>query len=158
MANDTQAATGFHPDQPGAEKATSTAPKPARRATPPSAAERTGRIEQLIQAALESDDHVQATMGALIGDLMLIGHRLSQAIDAASRQNLSVLYDDRSVVAAVDNLLKIDRQIDRFGQLQARLREAEGRSRVPSGDGRGEQASGEQIDASCSEGATQADA
>lgn len=82
---------------------------------------RVRRIQEYLKHALGHTDALEANVGAVNADLMRISHRLAQAIHEAIDAGPSSLEDFEGIIPAVDNLLRLDKQIDRFTALEQRL-------------------------------------
>ena len=86
---------------------------------------RNQRIEDYLRAALESPNPLAANLGAANSDLMAVQHALQQAIDTALSQTKPTLAELETLLPGIDYLLKIAKQIDRFSQLEIKLKPAE---------------------------------
>ena len=89
------------------------------------------RIEQLQAEALAEPDALQANLGAFNAGLMRIGFRLEEAIEGASAQITDPLARFERLAPAIDSLLKVMRQVDRFAQLDQRLASAQQSRKTP---------------------------
>ncbi len=88
------------------------------------------RIMDYRQEVLAKADALEANLGAVNSELMSIGYRLHQAIEAAMEVAPGALDDFQKLMPAIDNYLRIAKQIDRFAQLDLRLVKARERSRA----------------------------
>jgi hypothetical protein len=87
-------------------------------ASPDVADRRTARIAEYLAHSLDYADPLQANVGAVNADLLLMADRLRQLLEAAPWASLED-FDD--LKPAIDSLLRIHKQIDRFAQLETRL-------------------------------------
>lgn len=86
---------------------------------------RVQRIMDYLESSLRKRDALQATIGAVNSDLMLIGYRLKQVVQTAMDTTPAALDEYGKLMPAVESLLKVFKQIDRFTQLEVRLTKAE---------------------------------
>jgi hypothetical protein len=86
------------------------------------------RIMEYLQASLDRQDALQANLSAANADLMVIGYKLAAAIKAAMVAAPPSLEAYEELVPAIGNLLRIDKQIDRFSALDGRLASAKART------------------------------
>lgn len=104
----------------------------AASASPDLADRRTARIAEYLAHSLDYGDPLHANVGAVNADLLLLmADRLRQLLEAAPWASLK---DFESLKPAIDSLLRIHKQIDRFAQLEARL--------MPQPDGAAQPAAG----------------
>ena len=83
------------------------------------------RIADYLECSLRKPDAIRATIGAINSDLMLIGYRLNRAVHTAMETTPEALNEYGKLMPAVESLLKVYKQIDRFTQLEVRLTKAE---------------------------------
>ncbi len=86
--------------------------------------DREQRILDCLECSLRQPGALQATIGAVNSDLMLIGYRLNQAVQTAMNTTPAALNEYSKLMPAVESLLKVYRQVDRFSQLEVRLTKA----------------------------------
>ena len=86
---------------------------------------RVKRIADYLESSLRKPDALQATIGAVNSDLMLIGHRLNQAVQHAMDTSPTALNEFGKLMPAVESLLKVYKQVDRFTQLEVRMTKAD---------------------------------
>jgi hypothetical protein len=70
-----------------------------------------------LMASLQGVDPFRANLGAVTSDLMLMGFRLKERIDAALCDATSPLGTYDNLMPAIDGYLRIVRQLDRLAQL-----------------------------------------
>jgi hypothetical protein len=86
---------------------------------PPHLADRrTARIAEYLAQILEYADPLRANVGAVNADLLFMADRLRQRLEVAPWETLE---DFEDLKPAIDSLLRIHKQIDRFAQFEARL-------------------------------------
>ena len=115
-----------HENQAGPEAVPPSEPSRAASDRPkPSAAEvaslRLARIQQYLLASLEQVDPLEANLGAAASDLMSLGFKLKQAIEESLADTPNSLERFQRLRPAIDDYLKLSRQIDRYAQLDRRL-------------------------------------
>jgi len=86
---------------------------------PPTSAERQALVYAYQHQALSRPDRLAANLGLLLGDLLSLAHGLGAQLQARMRGTAETpqRLDPRSA-REVEFLLKLDRQIDRFSQLE----------------------------------------
>jgi len=87
--------------------------------------DRVQRIADYLESSLGKPDALQATIGAANSDLMLVGFRLNEAVQAALNSTPAALSEFGKLMPAVESLLKVYKQVDRFTQLEVRFSKAE---------------------------------
>jgi hypothetical protein len=79
------------------------------------------RIRDFLDEALAKDNALEANLGAINSDLMVMAYQLRDAIDDALAEGSGALDDFRNLVPALGSYLGIIKQIDRFAQLELRV-------------------------------------
>lgn len=79
------------------------------------------RILEYLQASLDKQDALQANLSAANADLMAIAYKLAAAIKAAMAVGPASLETYEELVPAINNLLRIHKQVERFASLDNRL-------------------------------------
>jgi len=87
--------------------------------------DRLQRITDYLESSLGKPDALQATIGAANSDLMLVGFRLNEAVQAALNSRPAALSEFGKLMPAVESLLKVYKQVERFTQLEVRFGKAE---------------------------------
>jgi hypothetical protein len=82
---------------------------------------RMGRIMEYLQASLDREDALQASLNAANADLMVIGYKLAAVIKATMAATPPSLEAYEELIPAIGNLLRIHKQVDRFSALDSRL-------------------------------------
>lgn len=82
------------------------------------------RIMDYLQVSLEREDALQANLNAANADLMMIGYRLASAIKANMASSPASLDSYVEFMPALNNLLRLNKQVDRFSTLDDRLSKA----------------------------------
>jgi hypothetical protein len=83
------------------------------------------RILDHLHEALAAESPLAANLGAVNSDLMLMGYRLQQVIEAAMAATPVGLDQFELLMPAISNYLRIIKQIDRLAQLSLRLAAAQ---------------------------------
>ena len=99
------------------QPAASTAAPPAGDGADP----RLQRIMDYLREALARDSALEANLGAVNSDLLMMGYRLKQAIDEAMAATPAALEQFQRLMPAIDSYLRLTKQIDRLAQLSLRL-------------------------------------
>ncbi len=81
---------------------------------------RVRRIMDLLREALAREGALEANLGAVNSDLMLMGYRLKRAIDEAMG-TAAALDQFQRLMPAVESYLRLTRQMERLAQLSLRL-------------------------------------
>jgi hypothetical protein len=87
----------------------------------PSVESREQRIADYVAESLAKDDALEANLGILNADLMLIAHRFRHALDEALQQPPETLAEMAEFMPGIDGYLRVVKQIDRFSQLALKL-------------------------------------
>lgn len=82
---------------------------------------RHARILDFQTESLAGPDSLRASLGALTGGLLEIGRRLEARIIASLDASPATMEELRRIKPALDSLLQVARQSDRFAQLEVRL-------------------------------------
>ena len=83
------------------------------------------RILDYVKEASEKRDALDATLGAVNGDLLLIARRLKQELDDFLHRPSESAEELLLAQSVFDQHLRVAKQIDRFAQLDIKLRAAE---------------------------------
>jgi hypothetical protein len=87
------------------------------------AALRLARIQEYLVESLQQLDALEANLGAAAADLMSLGCQLKVAIEESLAETPHALERFQRLQPAISEYLKVARQIDRYAQLDQRLRE-----------------------------------
>ena len=79
------------------------------------------RIMDYLREALARESALEANLGAVNSDLLIMGYRLKQAIDEAMAATPAALEQFQRLMPAIDSYLRLTKQIDRLAQLSLRL-------------------------------------
>ncbi len=82
------------------------------------------RIMDYVKEASEKPDALDATLGAINGDLLLIARRLRQELDDFLDRPSESAEELLLAQSVFDQHLRVAKQIDRFAQLDIKLRAA----------------------------------
>jgi hypothetical protein len=82
------------------------------------------RIMDYVKEASEKRDALDATLGAVNGDLLLMARRLRQELDDFLNRPSQSTEELLLAQAVFDQYLRLAKQIDRFAQLDIKLRAA----------------------------------
>jgi hypothetical protein len=85
--------------------------------------ERRRRLRDYHIRALAHEDPCQAMLGSVNAELMLVTMRVDQAINNSLAVGSATIEGVMQCSQAIDMLLKLTRQIDRFAQLELRPRD-----------------------------------
>ena len=95
---------------------------PAQAQHPPTDdAKRLARIFDFQVDALANPNPLQACLGSFTGDLLAIGWHIQKRINGALAASSGTIEDITSITPALDIVLRIGRQADRYAQLEAKL-------------------------------------
>lgn len=94
---------------------------PGERSTEMPANSRGDRIRDLLASSLAKLDPLEANLGVVNSDLMLLAYRLKQSIDSALTEP-DASEELEMLMPAVENYLKVVKQIERFSKLDLQLR------------------------------------
>lgn len=89
---------------------------------------RVERIADYVSEALDADDPLEANLGAVNADLMFMAYRLKQVVGDSLRESPETIRAMAEVMPAVDNYLKVTKQIGSMSQLVVKLRGLHGSS------------------------------
>lgn len=89
---------------------------------------RAERIDQYIKDSLVIDDPLEANIGFVNADLMLMAHALRNAVGETLHQSAESLREVAELMPAIENYLKISKQIASMTQLTIKLRGLNGSS------------------------------
>ena len=101
--------------------------QPARKTTQSPESNRTGadvrleRILDYVNQSLAKLNPLEASLGALNADLMLMAYRLRQVLDDALQEGAAAFEELEELAPTIDQLLRILKQIERFSQLAIKL-------------------------------------
>jgi hypothetical protein len=84
---------------------------------------RTQKILEHLNNSLAKSDAFQATLGAANCDFLLLGYRLKQAIDEELEPGPAALADFEDMMPAIEMLLKMMKQVERYSKLEIKLAE-----------------------------------
>jgi hypothetical protein len=85
------------------------------------AAVRLERIEQYIEESLAKANPLEAALGAVNGDLLLMAHRIKQELDDLSEGDSEFGPELDQVAAIVDQYLRVLKQLHSFTHLAAKV-------------------------------------
>jgi hypothetical protein len=80
------------------------------------------RLGECVKAALAMDDPLEASLGAMTGDLMFLGYRLRQALERRLDEGIRSADELTGAMPALDAYLRVTKQVDRFSRLAIQLR------------------------------------
>ena len=83
------------------------------------------RIQDLLAESLALPNAFAANLGAQNSGLRKMAYRMQQAIEKALDQGPAELEEFEDVMPAIETLLKITKQVDRYSQLSMKLEEAQ---------------------------------
>ena len=89
---------------------------------------RLARIRELQIEALAKPKALQACLSSSTSDLFLIGWRLQQRVTAALATGAGTVDELTTLMPALDALLRVGRQVDRYLQAEARITAADRQS------------------------------
>lgn len=82
---------------------------------------RSQRIADYLNASLTTSDALQANLGVVSTDLLVIAFHLKQVIEEALQEGPGALEEHEHLGPAIDQYLRIAKQFDRFAQLTVKL-------------------------------------
>lgn len=82
------------------------------------------RIMEYVDDSLKKDDALQAMVGAVCGDLMLMQYRMRQAIDETLQVPPDSLTAIAEVMPAMNTFMKLGQQVGQFVQLNLKIKGA----------------------------------
>jgi hypothetical protein len=80
------------------------------------------RIADYLAACLSNANALEANLGIVNSDLLLIAFRLKQTIDQAQESGAKSLEELDYLLPAIETYLQITKQIDRFSRLELKLK------------------------------------
>jgi hypothetical protein len=82
---------------------------------------RARRISDLAAESLQHHDSFQACLGASVAGILAIDQSLQERVTRALAADSGELADVSTVLPAIDTILRLERQVERFGQLTTKL-------------------------------------
>lgn len=85
---------------------------------------RVERIMEYVDDSLKEEDALQAMVGAVCGDLMLMQYRMRQALDETLQDKPDSLTAIAEVMPAMNTFMKLGHQVGQFVQLNLKIKGA----------------------------------
>ena len=82
------------------------------------------RIADYVAESLAQEDAMEANLGVVNADLMLLAHRFRHVLEEAMQQPPETLAEMAELMPGVDSYLRVVKQVDRLSQLAVKLRES----------------------------------
>lgn len=85
------------------------------------------RIVDYVTESLAKNDLLEANLGAVNGDLMLIAYRLQAVLGDVLQRPPESLVELSELMPAIDGYLRVTKQVERYSQLALKMKRGDGR-------------------------------